>query len=324
MELTYGGREHEPAEEAIQLLAEIVRETAFAQGGPAHPRLRHRSDPGDRLVPRSTADGWADPGAAALPGLAHGLAGERHLPTAIRGTTTRRPSAAAGRRDAARLPRCAGHLRPKGSRRHRGRAAPLDDRGLERHAHRGRIVNHVRSSSTTRWPASLRRATRAKGPSGPTGRRAWGAPRRYRAGGGVAGCDRSAGLSARGRVGAGRSGGAISRRTIAAQSVPRPRGPRASTPGCRRYAPWAFMKSRPACASRLKLPTLWDWQRAPDAGTSDQRRHGASCQQALDKVGLVRIHCCADPLAVLQLDGEVMMRLVDERSEQTPLQEVDT
>ena len=80
VESTYGGREHEPEDEAIRILAETVRHGRRAPRRPPGAVVRHRADAGDRLGARPAHRAWRDPAPAALPRLADGLQGVRHLP----------------------------------------------------------------------------------------------------------------------------------------------------------------------------------------------------------------------------------------------------
>ena len=90
VESTYGGREHEPGEEAIRILAETVRLVAESDGVLLVPsfaigRTQEVVWQLDRLIERGEI-----PLAAALPRLTDGLEGLRHLPPPPRRTTTRR------------------------------------------------------------------------------------------------------------------------------------------------------------------------------------------------------------------------------------------
>ena len=79
MESTYGGREHEPAEEARRQLADVINVVAPGHGRPADPpfaigRTQEIVWELGRLV------GGSDPGPPAVPRLADGRARERDLP----------------------------------------------------------------------------------------------------------------------------------------------------------------------------------------------------------------------------------------------------
>ena len=80
VESTYGGREHEPSDEAIRILAETVRMVDDGEGRAAGPVVRHRADAGDRLGAGPAHRARRDPAAPAVPRLADGLEGVRRLP----------------------------------------------------------------------------------------------------------------------------------------------------------------------------------------------------------------------------------------------------
>ncbi len=108
--------------EAVDTLAEVVNETAAQERRAAHPVVRDRADAGDRVGAGPARGGRPDPEAAAVPGLADGQGGVRHLPRPPRGV--RRGDRAAP----ARAPRAAGlpgparrPERPGVARRSRGR-----------------------------------------------------------------------------------------------------------------------------------------------------------------------------------------------------------
>ena len=117
VESTYGGREHEPEDEAIRILAETVRLVAEAKGVLLVPVVRDRAHAGGRLGAGPAHRARRDPAAAALPRLADGVEGVRHLPPPpglLRRGDGRAP---ARRRHAARLPEPDRHERREGSRR---------------------------------------------------------------------------------------------------------------------------------------------------------------------------------------------------------------
>ena len=117
VESTYGGREHEPEEEAIRILAETVRMVAEAGRRPARPVVRDRPHPGGRLGARPADRARRDPAPAALPRLADGVEGVRHLPPPS-GLLRRGDGRAAARgRVAARLPEPDRHQRRARRRR---------------------------------------------------------------------------------------------------------------------------------------------------------------------------------------------------------------
>ena len=105
VESTYGGREHEPQEEAIRILADTVRLVAEHDGVLLVPELRDRAHAGDRLAARPAARAGRDPGAAALPRFADGDERERHLPQVHRLLRRGDRAPPARARDAARLSR---------------------------------------------------------------------------------------------------------------------------------------------------------------------------------------------------------------------------
>ena len=106
VESTYGGREHEPEDEAIRILAETVRMVSEAGGVLLVPsfaigRTQEIVYQLDRLLERGQ-----DPGAAAVPRLADGLEGLRHLPPprrVLRRARPRRSSSTARRRSTTRI-----------------------------------------------------------------------------------------------------------------------------------------------------------------------------------------------------------------------------
>ena len=104
VESTYGGREHEPQDEANRILAETVRLVAEHERRAARAVVRDRPDAGGRLAARPDARARRDPDAAALPRLADGVEGDRHLPPPPRGLRRGDREAPARRRHAARLP----------------------------------------------------------------------------------------------------------------------------------------------------------------------------------------------------------------------------
>ena len=80
VETTYGGREHQPEQEALRVLAETVRLVSEANGVLLVPsfaigRTQELVYQLDRMI-----DDGPDTAAAALPRLADGLKGDRHLP----------------------------------------------------------------------------------------------------------------------------------------------------------------------------------------------------------------------------------------------------
>ena len=147
VESTYGGREHEPRDEAVRLLAEAVRASPDAGGVLLIPafaigRTQEIVWQLDRLI-----DARRDPDAAAVPRLADGLARLATSTAATPSSTTRRRrSCSSERRDAARLPGPDDHPRRRGSRR-RSRAAPrpymiVASNGM---LTGGRVVDHLRN-----------------------------------------------------------------------------------------------------------------------------------------------------------------------------------
>jgi Cft2 family RNA processing exonuclease len=127
VESTYGGREHEPQDEAIRVLAETVRIVADAGGVLLVPSF---------AIGRTQEVIWRDPAPAAISRLADGVQGVRYL-SAPQRLLRRRDRAASSRgRDAARLSGPDRHQRRQGIAGHPTGAASVHDRGLERDADR--------------------------------------------------------------------------------------------------------------------------------------------------------------------------------------------
>ena len=153
VESTYGGREHEPQDEAIRILAETVRLVAESDGVLLVPsfaigRTQEIVWELDRLI-----DARRDPAPAAVPRLADGVEGVRHLPPPSRVLRRADRPAPARRRHAARLPEPDRHQQRRGVAGDRARAAAVHDRGLERDAHR-----RAASSATCAISSAIRRA----------------------------------------------------------------------------------------------------------------------------------------------------------------------
>ena len=138
VESTYGGREHEPQDEAIRILAETVRLVARARRRAARAVVRDRPDAGGRLAARPAARARRDPDAAALPRLADGVEGDRHLSATTPSTYDEETAKLLRRRrHAARLPepdRDARQLHDSQAIAHAH--AAVHDRRLERDADR--------------------------------------------------------------------------------------------------------------------------------------------------------------------------------------------
>ena len=114
VESTYGGREHEPEDEAIRILAETVRLVADAKGVLLVPSFAIGQDPGGRLAARSPDRARRDPAPAAVPRLADGLEGVRRLPPPPRLLRRGDGEASSRGRYAARLPEPDDHERRQG------------------------------------------------------------------------------------------------------------------------------------------------------------------------------------------------------------------
>ena len=90
VESTYGGRAHEPEAESLTQLAEAVNDSIAEQRRAAHPVVRDRPNPGDRLGAEPAPRRRPDPEGQAVPRLADGVEGSDDLPRAHATTTTPR------------------------------------------------------------------------------------------------------------------------------------------------------------------------------------------------------------------------------------------
>ena len=257
MESTYGGREHEPADEAIRLLAEIVRETASHRGvllipafaiGRTQEIVWHL----DRLLSAGQIPHLPlyldSPMASLASDIYHRYPGYYDEETF---------APAGGRRDAARLPGRAGHHEPGDLARHRAGAAADDHRGLERHAHRR--PRRLPPAGAHRRPgrAAALRGLPGGGHAGrpPPGRRATRPPRRRRSARCAAGCGPSAASRPTRTSRSCSTGWATSRRAIASRgpcssstATPRP-----STRWSRRCEAMGLSPYRPAWREEVEL-----------------------------------------------------------------------
>ena len=105
-ESTYGGREHEAAEVAIDMLADVVNDVVRQEGRAAHPVVRDRADPGDRV--------GAGPAARALGGS---RSCRCYLDSPMAKSAPRTSTAPIPRRTTRRPPRCSRRTRRRSTSR---------------------------------------------------------------------------------------------------------------------------------------------------------------------------------------------------------------
>ncbi len=137
VETTYGGREHQPEQEAAARADRNGAPGRRGQWRAAGAVLRHRPDAGADLRAGPADRRRRDPDAAALPRLADGVEGDRYLPAPRRVLRRRmRPSASEAGRTPLDYPQQVVTNNVHQSAGDRRRATAVHDHRLERHAHR--------------------------------------------------------------------------------------------------------------------------------------------------------------------------------------------
>ena len=234
---------------------------------PARPVVRDRPDAGGRLGARSADRARRDPAPAALPRLADGVEGVRHLPPPPRLLRRGDGQAPARGRHAARLPEPDRHQRREGVAGDRARAAAVHDRRLERDADRrpGRRPPAQPHRRPERDDPVRRLPGRGHARLAPPGRRHRGQDRRADARASAAGPARSA-ASRRMPTRASCSTGSATSPPASAPATPAIRGGSSSSTATRRPRSRSSRRS----GSSASRPT----SRTGTSGSRSTRRSG--------------------------------------------------